>query len=119
MTVQDQLDSLFEDMLAGRGTKRKRRALKESINESHVELLLRKIESIGDPSDYCDDDETHVPVNQFFEFVDYVSALIINLGEAGRVRLDAYPDSRHEYLKWVRKYVTDERFHAQVMQQLQ
>jgi hypothetical protein len=118
MTIKEELDELFADMLARRGTKRRQKALASQITSHHIDVLLDKIAAIGDPADYCDDQETYVPVEPFFEFVDYVSALIISMGEGPQDKVSAYPDGDSRYVPWVKKYVLDSRFHAQLLQKL-
>ncbi len=77
---------------------------------------MQKVESIGGPQDYMAAHNGVPTVEQFFKFIDFVSALIISLGDEGRAALEDCPDSGGEYTKWVRKYVTDKRFHAQLLE---
>ena len=118
MKVEEELNTLFDAFLSGSIDNSAKKKFKMSIDASHVEILLKKIESIGDPSDYCNDDETYAPVQEFFDFVDFISALIISLGEAGKLNLAKFRHSNRSYVTWVKKYVTDERFHLQCLKQL-
>ncbi len=74
--------------------------------------------AIGDPADYCNDQETYVPVEPFFDFVDYVSGLIISMGASAQEKVAAYPDGGSQYIPWVKKYVLDERFHPELLAKL-
>lgn len=117
-SVKARIDELFDDYLARRGVKKKIAALVAELDGTHVDLLLDKVAGIGDPMDYANAAETSAPVLQFFAFVDLVSALILLLGPEAIDRATARDAGRSEYLRWVQKYVSDDRFHAQVMEQL-
>jgi len=118
MSLESELDNIFESMLAKRGTKRQRRAFRQRVGVGDVGMLLDKIASIGDPADYCNDQETYAPVQPFFEFVDYVSGLIIEMGEDAWPQVSEYRDQASQYIPWVKKYVFDERFHRDLLEKL-
>ncbi len=117
MTAEMLLDSLFDEFISGNIPEAQIVELARQIDVSHIELLMKKVDSIGDPLDYCDDEESHAPVQGFFLFIDLVSALIISLGDAGQQALEKYAGSSSRYVPWVVKYVSDERFHAQIRNQ--
>ncbi len=118
MSLENELDSIFESMLAKRGTKRMRAAFRQRVGGGDVCMLLDKIAAIGDPADYCNDQETYAPVQPFFEFVDYVSGLIIEMGAEVWPKVSEYPDQASKYIPWVKKYVLDERFHHDLLEKL-
>lgn len=118
MTIVEQIDEIFVAYLSRKAAKKKIAALVQSLDATHVDLLLRKVESIGDPSDYTNKLETSVPVQQFFAFIDLVSALILVVGEEAVAQTLARENAKSQYLPWVKKFVSDERFRSQVMTQL-
>ena len=118
MSVSEQIDQIFVDYLSRKGTKRKIAALVQTLDASHVGLLLSKVESIGDPMDYANEAETSAPIQQFFAFVDLISALILLVGDEAVAQTMARECGKSQYLPWVKKFVSDERFHGQVMQQI-
>jgi hypothetical protein len=118
MTVTEQIDEIFVAYLSRKGAKKKIAALVPILDATHVDLLLRKVESIGDPSDYANELETSVPVHQFFAFVDLMSALILLIGDEAVEQTLARENAKSQYLPWVKKFVSDERFRSQVMEQI-
>lgn len=118
MTISEQIDEIFVAYISRKGAKKKVAALIQALDASHVDVLLSKVESIGDPSDYANELETSVPVQQFFAFVDLISALILLIGGDAVEQTLARENAKSQYLPWVKKFVSDERFRSQVMQQI-
>lgn len=102
-SVKKRIDALFDDYLARRGVKKKIAALVAELDGATVDLLLDKVEGIGDPMDYANATGTSAPVLQFFAFIDLVSALILLLGPEAIARATARDSRRSEYLRWVQK----------------
>lgn len=118
MTISEQIDDIFVAYLSRKDAEKKIAALVPLLDATHVDLLLRKIESMGDPLDYEDELEGSVPVHQFFAFIDLVSALILLIGGEAVTQTLARENPKSQYLPWVKKFVSDERFRGQVMEQI-
>jgi hypothetical protein len=118
MTVTERIDEIFADCIARRGYKKKVAALVEVLDASHTDLLLDKVLRLGDPMDFANEAETSVPVQQFFAFIDLASGLVLLLGPDAVSRALAREARGSEYLPWLQKFVGDERFHAQVLEQI-
>lgn len=118
MNIAEQIDEIFVAYLSRKGAKKKIAELVQSLDVTHVDLLLGKVESIGDPSDYTNELETSVPVQQFFAFIDLISALILLIGEEAVAQALARESAKSQYLPWVKKFISDDRFRSQVMAQL-
>lgn len=110
------IDEVFDDLMAGRTGEEDLERYFATIAAKDIPELMRKVESIGNPQDYMDAHNGAPTVAQFFKFIDFVSALIITLGDEGRTAVAAWPESSSDYTKWVRKYVSDKRFHAQLLE---
>ncbi|MEZ5460198.1 hypothetical protein [Dokdonella sp.] len=98
MTVAEQIDEISIAYLSRKGAKKKIPTIVQSLDATRVYVLLRKVESIGDPSDYANDLETSVPVQQFIAFVDLISARILLIGEDAVAQALAGENSRSQYL---------------------
>lgn len=109
--VERLLDEVFEDFLSGRVLREKTARLGALVRVDDFDTLMEKLESIGDVHDYVDDQETFVPAQEFFLFVDLISSLLLLLGEPAAQRLRSIPETRGPYVASVRKYVDDDRFH--------
>ena len=118
MTISEQIDDIFVAYLSRKDAEKKIAALVPLLDARHVDLLLRKIESMGDPLDYEDELEGSVPVHQFFAFIDLVSALILLIGGEAVTQTLAREGPKSQYLTWVKRFVSDERFRDQVMEQI-
>jgi len=112
--IGDLLDEVFTDFLDGKVPRAKTAELGVRVRLDDVDILLDKLASIGDVHDYVDDQETSVPAQEFFLFLDLISSLLILLGEPGCERLRSTPEARSPYVAWVKKYVTDDRFHDEL-----
>ena len=118
MNTEERADKIFEGYLRKRGVKKEITGLIEYLTLSDVDILLDKIESIGDVDDYANDFETSIPVERFFAFVDLISALIIFLGSDAVKKASERSPSKSRYMPWVLKFIQDERFYKQVKEQL-
>ena len=115
MNLNEHLDKAFAAMISGSLPLALLKEIKENITADDAEILAEKIISLGDPSDYCKNDCDGKTVAGFFLFIDFVSALLIHLGDSAIERLDKYSDSRHPFLHWVLKYAADDRFHHEIL----
>lgn len=112
--MEELLDEVFEDFLDGSIVRAKTARLAQLASVATVDVLARKLVAIGDVQDYVDDQETFVPAQDFFQFVDLVSALVLALGPAGVAAFQASADPASPYSAWVSKYVSDDRFHDEL-----
>lgn len=115
MKLREDLEKAFSEMISGSLPLALLKEIKENIRPDDAEILAEKIKSLGDPGDYCKNDCDGKTVEGFFLFIDFVSALLIHLGDCAIERLDAYSDSRHPFLPWVLKYIADDRFHDEIL----
>lgn len=115
MNLDEELKQTFSQFLSGDQSETNLRRLVENIDESDVDTLINAVEQLEDPSEYCKDDFDNKTVTGFFLFIDFISALIINLGETATRSVSKYSDTNHPYVPWVVKYVGDPRFHDEIM----
>lgn len=117
MTQKQILDELFIDYLAGRSVKKKIAAFVEELHIADADMLVDKVENIGDVDLYVDELEKSAPAQSFFAFIDLISALILFLGPEAVAKALGRVDSG-KYIPWLKKYLADERFHSEVKKQL-
>ena len=115
MTLEDHLNSAFEQFLSNAVEIALLRSIRDSIGLADVETLIQAVASLDDPSEYCAHDLDSATVTGFFLFIDFISALIIHLGDPAIQATNAYQDIRHPFVPWVIKFANDERFHAELL----
>lgn len=115
MNLDEELKQTFSQFLSGEQSETNLRRLVENVDESDVETLINAVDQLEDPSEYCKDDYDNKTVTGFFLFIDFISALIINLGETAIKSVSRYDNSGHPYVPWVVKYVGEPRFHDEIM----
>lgn len=115
MNLDEELKQTFSQFLSGEQSETNLRRLVENIDEANVETLINAVEELEDPSEYCKDDYDNNTVTGFFLFIDFISAVIINLGEGSIESVSRYDNSSHPYVPWVVKYVREPRFHDEIM----
>lgn len=118
MNTEEKINKIFEGYIRKKGVKKEITGLIEYLTLSDVDILLDKIEVIGDVDDYANDFETSIPVERFFAFVDLISALIIFLGSDAVKKASERNTSKSRYMPWVIKFIQDERFYKQIKEQL-
>jgi hypothetical protein len=107
-------DDLFHAFLAGRCGKEQWRGFQQQARVEDVDLWLRKIDALGDPSDYCRNDFDNETVSGFFLFIDFISALIVGLGPEAIAKAEGHRGSG-KFTPWVIKYAGDPRFHPELL----
>lgn len=115
MDIQEKLREIFLQFIFDKVSKKLLSSIVKSVNLNDLDILLMSVESLDDPSSYCKNHYDSKTVKGFFLYLDFISALIINLGEDAIERITKYKNSKHPFIPWVVKYVEDERFHAQIM----
>lgn len=115
MNLNAMLDSAFEQFISNAVSEDLLRSIKSSVTSTDVDTLIRKVESLDDPSAYCKNDLDSKTPAGFFLFLDFISALIINLGNSAILEANKYSNSKHHFVPWVVKYASDERFHNQII----
>ena len=115
MILEQRLRLAFKQFLSNSVSGDLLKLIKDSIKPADVEMLIRIIESLKDPSVYCKNDDDRETVSGFFLFIDFVSALLINLGDSAIQELNSYRNTKHPFVPWVIKYVNDKRFHDEIM----
>ena len=114
MVNSEILEEVFGRFIADDVSSDSLQTIKESVTLDDVAALLRSVESLGDPSEYCKDDyDTKTPAG-YFLYIDFISALIINLGDSAAVEVAKHQNTRHPFVKWVVQFVSDERFHEEI-----
>ena len=115
MSLIAELDMAFEQFISNTVSDDLLRKIKDSITSADIDVLMRKIESLDDPSAYCKNDFDSKTPTGFFLFIDFISALIINLGDSTIQEATKYSNIKHPFVPWVIKYANDERFHTELM----
>ncbi|BCU05588.1 hypothetical protein [Allochromatium tepidum] len=115
MSTEDRLNMAFRQFLSSSVSDELLRLIKDSIGPEDVDTLMQAVLSLNDPSEYCKHDLDSETVSGFFLFLDFISALIIQLGDQAIQATKAYQDTRHPFVPWVIKFVNDERFHAEIL----
>ncbi len=114
MNLSQYLDKAFSEMISGSSPSELLKEIRENVSPDDADTLMEKVNSLGDPGDYCKNAYDGKTVAGFFLFIDFVSALLIHMGNSATERLDKYSDSRHPFVKWVVKYTKDDRFHPEL-----
>ena len=115
MNVNEMLDLAFEQFISNTVTDELLKSIKSSVTSADVDTLIAKVESLDDPSAYCKNDLDNKTPAGFFLFLDFISALIINLGSSAIQETEKYSNSKHHFVRWVVKYASDERFHNEII----
>lgn len=115
MSLNEKLDAAFEQFISNTVSDDLLKSIKDSVTSADVNILLRKVESLDDPSAYCKNDfDSETPAG-FFLFIDFISALIINLGTPAIEETKKLENTNHHFVSWVIKYADDNRFHHEIM----
>ncbi len=109
------LDNLFLIFLSGKDARELIDIFRKDLQLEDIGLMMQKISNLGDPSEYCKNDYDSKTVAGFFLFIDFVSVLIIRLGDDAVNEIDRYSHLPGKFVPWVIKYVKDERFHAELL----
>lgn len=115
MSLSEELNQAFDQFVSCDLSKDFLRGIVANVGELDVDALIDSVDRLGDPSEYCDDDYDDKTVAGFFLYIDFISALIINLGEPAIKLASRYAGSKHPFVPWVVKYAVDPRFHADIM----
>ena len=115
MNLSEKLDIAFQQFISHEVSNDFLRQIRNQVSEDDVDALVGSVESLGDPSEYCKDDFDEMTPAGFFLYVDFVSALIIDLGTNAIQQVGRYSDTNHHFVKWVVKFVQDERFHNEIV----
>lgn len=95
MNLNEMLDLAFEQFISNTVTDELLGSIKGSVTSKDVDTLIKKVESLDDPSAYCKDDLDRDTPAGFFLFLDFISVLIINLGNSARQETYKYSNSKH------------------------
>ena len=115
MSLNEKLDMAFEQFISNTVSDALLGRIKDSVTSADIDILMRKVESLDDPSAYCKNDFDHKTPTGFFLFIDFISALIINLGDSMIQEANNYSNIKHPFVPWIIKYANDERFHNEIM----
>jgi hypothetical protein len=115
MNLNEMLDLAFEQFISNTVTDELLRSIKNSVTSTDVDTMIKKVESLDDPSAYCKNDLDSKAPAGFFLFLDFISALIINMGNSAIQETDKYSNSKHHFVPWIVKYSSDERFHNEII----
>ena len=115
MGLNEKLDAVFAQFISNTVSNDLLKLIRDSVTAADVDTLMRKVESLDDPSAYCNNDfDSETPAG-FFRFIDFISALIINLGAPAIEEMKKFGNTSHHFLPWVIKYADDSRFHPEIM----
>ena len=115
MSLEVKLNMVFEQFISNKVSDDLLRRIKDSVTSADIDVLMKKVESLDDPSAYCKNDLDSKTPAGFFLFIDFISALIINLGDSTIQEANNYSNIKHPFVPWVIKFVNDERFHNEIM----
>lgn len=116
MNLSEELKDAFDQFVSSQISKDFLRSIVAKVDDRDVDILVEAVERLDDPSEYCQDDYDDKTVTGFFLYIDFISALLINLGEPAIKLASKYAGSKHPYVPWVIKYVGDSRFHNDIME---
>lgn len=116
MNLSEELKDAFDQFISSKVSKDFLRSIVAKVDERDVDILVEAVERLDDPSEYCQDDYDDKAVTGFFLYIDFISALLINLGQPATKLLSKYAGSKHPYVPWVIKYAGDPRFHNDIME---
>ena len=115
MNLSEELKDAFDQFVSSQISKDFLRSIVAKVDERDVDILVEAVERLDDPSEYCQDDYDDKTVTGFFLYIDFISALLINLGEPATKLLSKYAGCKHPYVPWIIKYAEDSRFHNDIM----
>lgn len=115
MSLSGDLTEAFDRFLASTISKDLLRSIVARVGVHDVDTLIASIERLGDPGEYCKDDRDNKTVAGFFLYIDFISALLINLGDPAIQLASRYAGAKHPYVPWVVKYAGDGRFHGDIL----
>ena len=115
MLVKKNLELVFTQFLSNSVSEELLKETRQCVQPADVSILMTMVESLDDPSAYCKSDMDQKTVSGFFLFIDFVSALIINMGDPAVHEIRKYASSTHPFVPWVVKYCTDDRFKNEIM----
>jgi len=115
MTLEARLNRAFEQFLSNTVEIDLLRSIRDSTGPADIGTLIDAVASLNDPSEYCAHDLDSATVTGFFLFIDFISALIIHLGDPAIQATNAYQGIRHPFVPWVIKFANDERFHVELL----
>lgn len=115
MSLKAKLNMAFEQFISNKVSDDLLRRIKDSVTSADIDVLMKKVESLDDPSVYCKNDLDSKTPAGFFLFIDFISALIINLGDSKIQEANNYSNIKHPFVPWVIKFANDERFHNEIM----
>lgn len=112
----DSVDQLFHKFMQNKCSDDDLQVFAQSVQQDQVTALLNKVITIGGPQDYI---EQYDDAQRFFAFIDFVSGIVISLGDPAIARLNEYEDSKvnTHYIHYIKQFANDQRFHAQIREQ--
>lgn len=119
MIASHQLEDLFREFLSGQPQADRLERLRDALTPGDIPALLNFVAGLADPSEYSASEYDADTPARYFLFLDFVTALLINLGDEGRAGVEPHLNTQAPFLKWVVKFVADTRFHAEIMAKFQ
>ena len=98
MNLSEDLNKVFDQFVSSQISKDLLRGIVSKVDERDVDILIEAVERLDDPSEYCEDDYDDKPITGFFLYIDFISALLINLGEPAIKLVSKYVGSKHPYV---------------------
>ena len=113
---EDSVEQLFNAFMNKNCSADELEAFAQTVQQDNVASLLNKVITTGGPQDYMDD---YPDSTQFFAFIDFISAIVISLGDAAIATLNEYEDSKvnTHYIHFIKQFANDDRFYSQLQQQ--
>ena len=116
MIDDNDLQRVFQEFLDGADSADFLKNTRAAIKIDDVPALLDMVESLGDPGDYCKDDYDQATPAGYFLYIDFVSWLIIELGDEAIDIARNRQGTRHHFVRWIVRFTTDSRFHDEISQ---
>ena len=112
----DSVDQLFHAFMQKKYGDDTLQSFALSVQQDQINALLNKVITIGGPQDYLDQ---YDDAKQFFAFIDFISGIVISLGDPAIAKLNEYEDSKvnTHYIHYLKQFANDERFHSQIQNQ--
>jgi len=115
MAITEQLQQAFQQFISNQVSQDLLREIVCAVSLDDVDSLMASVEDLDDPDEYCESDYDDRTITGYFLFIDFISALIIHLGDSAIAKASSYADAAHPYTPWIARYTGDVRFHAEIM----
>ena len=116
-SFKNDFDKIFEKFLHRKITTEQCQSFLEALSSEQLDYLFQAIIELGGPQNYTDDYPDDFDMSGFFDFVDYLTAVLFTFGESAKTKLQAIPDSptNQHYIHFIKQYLSDKRFYDPIL----